>query len=350
MKTKLSFTELQEAIADFQRKFNSQLQTDLQTDPNEALLMIPPWIGHGYIRGRRLRDGLDLHIQEYVLKNDLLLNGQNISLEEACACLTFCLSGQFRSTFPSVKGDITMGANDASFYTVPYSAGTLELKAGERIHLVEVTLKPTLLLHLIGDELAQLPQNLQKAIQSGASQPSIHFCDTSAEIAQVLHKIIHCPYHGKIRTIYLEGKVLELVALYFSQFCPSSPALPSTICKKPHDLDQLDQLHKGREILKQNLVTPPSLEELSRQLGLSERKLQEGFRELFGTTVFGVLHNDRMERARYLLDTQEMNIGAIANMVGISHRGYFAKAFKRKFGSTPKEYSKRNFNSKRHLV
>ncbi|MEM9217730.1 MAG: helix-turn-helix transcriptional regulator [Cyanobacteria bacterium P01_F01_bin.150] len=346
MKIELSFTELQEAIADFQRQFTNQLHSDLQSETGEALLIVPSWMGNGYIRGVRLRDGLDLSMQEYVLKNDLVLSGQNVSIQESYACFAFCLSGQFKSTFPGFKSSISMRTKDASFYTVPYAAGTLELKAEERIHLVEIAVRPSLLLNLIGDELIKLPENLRKAVQSEASHPSIHLCNISEEISQVLQKVISCPYRGKIRKVYLEGKVLELIALYFSQFCPPGEIVPSIVSKRQQDIDQIEQLYKGREILKQNLVTPPSVEDLSKQLGINERSLQEGFRELFGTTVFGVLHNDRMEHARQLLETQEMNIGAIANMVGISHRGYFAKAFKRKFGITPREYSKRNLNSK----
>ena len=36
-----------------------------------------------------------------------------------------------------------------------------------------------------------------------------------------------------------------------------------------------------------------------------------------------------------------MTIEAIAHTVGIAHRGYFASAFKRKFGTTPRTYLKR---------
>ena len=333
MKIELSFTEIQQAIADLQRNYDNQLQLE----SNEVFLTLPPSLGNGYLRGIRLREGLDLCVQEFVLKQDVSLNNENLLVQGSYSSLTFCIAGQFNGTLTDIYPSLTIRAQDAVFCTNPYGAGTVEYKAGEHIHFVDITLAPNLMLSLIKDELNELPQNFQKVIQSGASQPSVHFCDTSAETSQVLHKIIHCPYHGKIRSVYLEGKVLELVALYFSQFCsPSNPLLSASF--RPQDIDQL---HKGREILKQNLIAPPSLAELSEQVGLSERRLQQGFRELFGTTVFGVLHNDRMERARQLLEARQISIGAIANIVGISHRGYFAKAFKRKFGCTPKEYIKK---------
>ena len=338
MTLELSVAEIGYQIIGLHHEFNGQLRLD----SNEALLMFPPSLGHGYLRGIKLREGLSLSVQEYVLGTTLLLHGQDLSLQSACASLTFCLSGQFRSTFPGTQSNITMGACEVGFYTTPDAVGTIEFKAGEHIHLVDITIAPTLIIDLIEQELSELPKNLLKAIQSGASQPSLHLGDTSAEMIQVLYKIIHCPYHGKIRRVYLESKVLELIVLYFSQFCGSSspPNLPPTALLKYQEHQEIERLYEGREILKQNLMTPPTLAELSKRVGLSERQLQKGFRELFGTTVFAVLHNDRMEHARQLLTTQQMSVCEVADRVGISHRGYFAKAFKRKFGCTPREYIK----------
>ncbi|MEM9090303.1 MAG: AraC family transcriptional regulator [Cyanobacteria bacterium P01_F01_bin.53] len=326
-------------IAELQKEYDNKLRLE----PNESLMMFPPALGRGYLRGIRLREGLDLGVQDYVLKQDLLIHGQNFSLQEACASLTFCISGQFNSTFPGRQSSLKLGAKEATFYTTPYAAGTIEFKAGDRIHFVDITLSPKLLRCLVGEDLARLPENLQKAIQANASKPSFHFCDISAEIDQALQKVVRCPYHGKIRSVYLESKALELIALYFSQFYQPLSPLADPLAGSTNSLkyQNYNRLQEAREFLKQNLMTPPSLAELSEKVGLNERNLQQGFRELFGTTVFGVLHDDRMDKARQLLESQQMSIGAIADTVGISHRGYFAKAFKRKFGSTPREYLKR---------
>ncbi|MEM1367368.1 MAG: AraC family transcriptional regulator [Cyanobacteria bacterium P01_H01_bin.15] len=333
MTFELSFTELQKEITDFQSIFIGQFPLE----SGETLLHIPPFLGNGYVRGLRLREGLDLCVQEHVLKHDLVLHFQNLSVHSACASLAFCLSGRYSATYTDSPEFLWMGAGDANFCTIPDAAGITYFKAEEHMHMVDLIISPTQMISLVGEELAQLPLNFQTAIRSGLAEKTIHFCDASAEITQTLLQIIHCPYHGKIRRVYLEGKALELVALYFSQFCQSSNSASPASWER----QDMEQLHKARWILKHNLMTPPSLAELSTQVGLNEHKLQEGFRKLFGTTVFGVLHNDRMECARHLLETRQMSIGAIAEMVGLPHRGYFAKAFKRKFGIVPREYIKK---------
>lgn len=333
MKIELSFTEIQRAIADFEQQVGGQCQLE----PSETLFRFPASLGQGYLRGIQLRDGLDLFIQEHILTENLLLDFQPLFLQNSFADLSFCLSGQCSGIVPGLSSHYTMRAREMSFSTVPNAAGSVEFSAGEQFNLVDIILSPTLILNLIGEDLAKLPPSWQSNLQQGASSPLLHFSQIPAEIAQILTKVIHCPYQGVIRSLYLEGKALELIALYFSQFYDSQNQPQSA----PLSRRETDRLRESRALLKQNLMSPPSLAELSRQVGLSERKLQQGFRELFGTTVFGVLHNDRMEYARQLLEMQQMSIGAIADAVGISHRGYFSKAFKRRFGSTPREYARR---------
>jgi AraC family transcriptional regulator, transcriptional activator of the genes for pyochelin and ferripyochelin receptors len=53
--------------------------------------------------------------------------------------------------------------------------------------------------------------------------------------------------------------------------------------------------------MQQQFMAPPSLLELSRQIGLNDYKLKLGFKQLFGNTVFGYVWEQRMQQARFLL-------------------------------------------------
>jgi len=59
------------------------------------------------------------------------------------------------------------------------------------------------------------------------------------------------------------------------------------------------------------------------------------FRQVFGTTVFGYLHQARMERSRQLLATGELTVTQAAQAVGFTNRGHFAASFRRKCGVNP---------------
>lgn len=90
---------------------------------------------------------------------------------------------------------------------------------------------------------------------------------------------------------------------------------------------------------------PPSLINLARQVGLNDCTLKRGFRQVFGKTAFGYLHDYRLEQARQLLQERELNISEVAHTIGFASRSYFAAAFRKKFGVSPRDYLSQHKNS-----
>ena len=64
-------------------------------------------------------------------------------------------------------------------------------------------------------------------------------------------------------------------------------------------------------------------------------KLKKGFKELFGTTVFGFVHLKRMNFAKDLLLNSDKSSKEIAFEAGYSSPQHFNKAFKKEFKITP---------------
>lgn len=87
-----------------------------------------------------------------------------------------------------------------------------------------------------------------------------------------------------------------------------------------------------------NFSNPPSLIDLARQVGLNERKLKQGFQQIFGTTVFGYLQNYRMQQAKQLLRNSNVTIASVAAAVGYRNSEAFSVAFQRQFAIGPKAY------------
>jgi AraC family transcriptional activator of pyochelin receptor len=91
-----------------------------------------------------------------------------------------------------------------------------------------------------------------------------------------------------------------------------------------------------------NLNSPYSIEELARIAGINRTKLQDGFKDLFGTTIFGYITDTRLEDARkHIMDGgHNKTIAEIATMSGYKNAQHFTAAFKRKYGYLPKELKK----------
>lgn len=162
----------------------------------------------------------------------------------------------------------------------------------------------------------------------------VHYGTTTAEISSVLQQILACPYQGLTKRLFLESKVLELTAFLASGLQPDC----SSLLTPGLSADTLDCLYQARQILLERLAQPPTLLELARQVGLNDCSLKRGFRQVFGTTVFGYLHQQRMVKAQQLLSQGRMNVQEAARAVGYASRSNFATAFRNMFGLNPSAY------------
>ncbi|MBP1650338.1 MAG: AraC family transcriptional regulator, partial [Bacteroidetes bacterium] len=102
----------------------------------------------------------------------------------------------------------------------------------------------------------------------------------------------------------------------------------------------IDKMHHAKEIILKQLYNPCSLIDLARQIGTNEFTLKKGFKEVFGTTVFGMVSDIRMEEAKALLLSGEKNVTEISELIGYKHPAHFNTAFKKKFGITPGKFLK----------
>ncbi len=155
----------------------------------------------------------------------------------------------------------------------------------------------------------------------------------TASMHMAIHQILNCPYQGLTRRIYFEGLALELIAHLIA--ADTRPKAPPAF--RPSDLEKI---YHAREILIRDLENPPTLFDLARCVGLSHTKLNRGFREIFDTTAFGYLRQQRLEYGKMLLQEGMMNISEVAYTTGFSSPSHFGRAFLKHFGTQPGTYLK----------
>jgi DNA-binding response OmpR family regulator len=81
-----------------------------------------------------------------------------------------------------------------------------------------------------------------------------------------------------------------------------------------------------------------SVEELSRQLGMSRVHLYKRMRQITGKTPIEFIRVLRLKRAAQLLRESQLNVSEIAYQVGFNNPKYFANYFKQEFGVLPSVY------------
>ncbi|MBE9075867.1 helix-turn-helix transcriptional regulator [Romeria aff. gracilis LEGE 07310] len=305
---------------DLQNIDSQSQQTDL--GEFEQIWAYPEQFGRGYYREIQLRPGLDIEISDLEHRTPVVMD---------CCDRAHPVELHF-----DIGDDMGGRANTAGQYWL-YSSGLAPAKQmlyePHPRHLsLSLHLEPDVLQTLMGQTATvHLPEigDLLKA----PDQTYLSCCRTTSPVLKViLQQLLQCPYSGPIRRLFLEAKVMELVALTLDADLPQKTVSAHRL--RPDDVERIQQ---AKAILLQDLVNPPSLIGLARQVGLNDCTLKRGFRQVFKTTVFGCLQAQRLEQARLLLLERELNVQQAAHAVGYLSRSHFTAAFRQRFGVNPRE-------------
>lgn len=107
--------------------------------------------------------------------------------------------------------------------------------------------------------------------------------------------------------------------------------------------DDIRKLREARDLLINNLEKDfPSIKEFALQIGTNTFKLKYGFKELYGTSVYRFLKNERLRKAKMLIQYGDRPFKSIAHMTGFKSVPHFSRTFKKQFGYTPTELRKRS--------
>ena len=156
----------------------------------------------------------------------------------------------------------------------------------------------------------------------------------SPSLSIVLNQMTNYNLNESIKNIYFKGKAYELLSLYFNR----SEEANVEQCPFLVDESNVLKIRKAKDIMVSRMSEPPSLQELANEIELSLKKLKEGFKQIYGDSVFSFLFDYKMEVARKLLESGNHNVNEVGLKVGYSTASHFIAAFKKKYGTTPIKY------------
>jgi AraC-like DNA-binding protein len=304
---------------------------EVQIDPEDEFdqtYAVSQTIGDGYSRLIKLRDGLEIKIEDH-----RLWNGIEIEIPEGEAWLSyhFHLSGQHKDRSTEVDNQ------QFALYGCGFAPSELMMAPSDCDPLLEVhiNMRPELVRSFVGNRHEELPSELRSLVRPSDQLQYTRVGTITPRLQQLLWQILRCPYQGTVKRMFLEGKALEVAALVLEEETAIQKGRSTPMQVKG---EERDRIHLAREILIRQLQNPPSLIDLAQQVGLNSRTLKEGFRQQFGKPAFAYLHEYRLEQARQLLESEEMKVSEVAQAIGFANRSHFAEAFRKKYGVNPKDY------------
>ncbi|YAF97188.1 MAG: helix-turn-helix transcriptional regulator [Nodularia sp. CChRGM 3473] len=294
---------------------------------SEMFMEYPQELGRGHIKEIELHQGFSLAIRDY--QNNETHITEISQAHEHPLQFYFRLRGYCISNieYASVKSGETAlcgcGMSPKMFFTIP-----------EPNQEIDIHIEPELFKILFGIQDDVIPTQLKHLFHQPDEEYSVCTETITTQMQVALQQIWQCPFQGLVKQVYLQAKVLELMALRLQQDM-TGKVIQSHEYKPKRTV--IERIHQAKEILESRLENPPSLIELSENVELSPYQLKQGFRKVFGKSAFQYLHQYRMEQARLLLYEGNMRVADVANGVGYSHLGQFSAAFKRMFGISPRD-------------
>lgn len=194
-------------------------------------------------------------------------------------------------------------------------------------HLV-IQIRPEHLRELLLPETDKVIPELRGFVEAETPIPDrLNLLTHTAALNAVIEQILNPPAVGSRRLFY-EAKVHELVA----HLCFDHPdVLPANDEARMQDAILYLQGH---------LNEPDALQGITRCLGCSMRQSQRIFRVAVGCSPSEYLTELRLKQAALLLATTSLSVSEVALEVGYMSLSHFAKAFRMRFGHTPREFRK----------
>lgn len=149
------------------------------------------------------------------------------------------------------------------------------------------------------------------------------------EMQSIVDSLFNIKYEGKTKMMFFRSQITTLLSHFFGQL--------ASLNTKKIKTSEREKLNQAKDILLNNLDNPPSLNEISREIGLNTFKLKKDFKQFFGVPVFKYLQNERLTLAHKMIQNRESTVQEAAWHVGYDSLSSFSNAFEKKFGYRPSQ-------------
>lgn len=180
----------------------------------------------------------------------------------------------------------------------------------------------------IYDDLAEL----YKKLFVGEDEIAYH-ANLSKETYNLISDIFSFQNLNYGKNALISAKAIEIFtnrALHFKKEVEENDTLGLHI-------SDYNLLMKLKEKIEANIETSFTIDELSREFGVSSTKLKNDFKHLFGTTIHRFYNQARMNEAYRRLKSGEYTVSEIGYDLGYSNLSKFSQMFKKMKGILPTE-------------
>ena len=227
-----------------------------------------------------------------------------------------------------------------------YNYGYLPKEVKLQINVIQIMRKEFLKKKL--NQVSLLNQQLYATLTDTDHQKAFAYFSTyNLKMADMIRTLYDIKQEGIIEMLQTEGLLYQILSLHIQQYDRETKdrRIETTLLQR-----ELKMIQRLAHDISKDPAKPYILETLALESGITQAKLQEGFKLLYAKTVNEYIRHIRLEAAYNYMVTTDMNISEIVYAIGFSSRSYFSKIFRNKYGISPTGFKKKQVKTIKEAV
>lgn len=294
-------------------------------------VQLPASLGEGYVRKIDIEPDFKFVMHHYTLREDFQL--KRLAAAEKSDLISIIFNSQEVPTALPDKQDVIrfLKTNGSAIQIASSALGTeTHFPAGSNVHFGVIGIRAPLLASLlrIGS-----PNSIITAILQ-ANNDFFYHENMTPDVRRVLKQLSEISDRHELQHFLYRVKAEELLYLLFSKLLHRDTEHQSPINKA-----DLERLYAVRTAIISDLSIPPRLNDLVKMAGMSETKMKQLFKQVFGDTIYNYYQQARMDEAAFLLKQGRYSVSETGYKLGFSNLSHFSRLFEKHYGLTPKKFS-----------
>jgi AraC-like DNA-binding protein len=315
------------------RELLQALATALGVSIKEDRLVYPDHVAIGFVQIVDTHGGLQAMAFDYTLTDNYRLKRKKIN--EEFYTLWF--------TEVTAKGDVNVDIDDDryqvnnSFFSTALLTSSLfdanyELATGTSASGINILLDNQWLANYLGvDSKSGL---LHKYLSLKASRITAEPLDM--EYKKLIRDVIdQMNSSGQFKQITIQNRIMLLIERFFMRMAVKMETGNPDIKLTREDINRVMEIES---LITRDVFSPaPFIPELAKMVNISETKLKNNFKTVYGMPIYQYFQKARMRAARDVLETNKYSVKQVAIELGYTNLSNFSTAFRKEFGILPSE-------------
>ncbi|MGJ8591315.1 MAG: helix-turn-helix domain-containing protein [Aquaticitalea sp.] len=320
-------------IHSFFKTLKTEIGGTLTSNSNEYTFQLDRQLGDGSIRSINLEEGISVLEFSLNVNQDIQITVD--SLLGSHVNFIYCSKGKLSHSFEKNNDINTIETFQTSILTNIVSSNNtiiLEKDVQTVATMISVNTK------FESGTNCEWNMNLRDTFVTDKTDDFLYIGSYNLKIAENIKQLQEIKQEGLVRALLIKGFVNVILALEIEQHnrdIENSDLATTSLTKS-----EIMAIQELTAFIDNYPDLDHKVDNLTRKIGISAAKLQEGFKFKHGLTICEYIRHVRLTKSEELISNTDLNISEIVYSLGFSSRSYFSKIFKERFACSPSDYKK----------